>query len=392
MKEKNRELLEVLEERKYLTGEQLAVSLGVSSKTVRLMIKELNNQLSGHGACIESRHRTGYRLQVEDRTAYDAWLRQQSQREVPSTPEGRVKYILNLLLEERQYRKLDDLSEELYASKTTLSKELKLLEKEIAPYSLKLVRRPNYGIAIEGDEFNIRLCIANNNISDGPADTMQEKQILGAVLHCLDENRLHMSDLAMKNLILHLEIAVERIRKECYVSQEGWEEWLTGDRREYQIAGEIVREVEKLYEVHFPEPEVAYVAVHLAGKQVLVAEENSNVVISPEISELVTNMLELVRQGFCYDFREDLELRMNLSQHLLPLLVRLRHNLVMKNPLLKEIKEKYALAYAVACQAVIAVEQHAGKSLKEDETAYFALLFALALERKKVRLPAKIFF
>ncbi len=306
MTEKHYRLLELLREPGYHTGEELAGELQMSTKTVRLLIRELNEELEGQGALVESRHRMGYILAITDEEKLSELLRCAGKDRLPATSAERVNYLLRQLLGRKRYIKLDEVSEELYISKKTLSRELK---------------------------------------------------------------------------------EVERIREDCFVDC-GEEEWMQDGRREYAAAREIVEAIEGICDLTFPPSEVAYVAIHLAGKQALHGE-NGNLVISQEVSELVGRILELVRQGFSYDFTDDLELRMSLSLHIIPLGVRLLHNLNMKNPLLREIKEKYSLAYAMAAQGVIAVEQHFEKKLKDDEIGYFALLFALALERRKAEIEKK---
>ncbi len=264
MKEKHRILLKRLDRPEYQTGETLADFMGISSKTVRLLIREINEELEG--AAIVSRRRVGYRLEISDRDRFERFIGKTRDRQLPATPQERIAYILEVLLKERQFIKLDDLSERLYISKKTLSRELKEVEARLTAYGLRLVRRPGYGIA---------------------------------------------------------------------------------------------------------------------------AEENDNIVIDSSTSGLAVRMLELVKSAFSYDFLEDLELRMALCQHLLPLKVRMGCGLSMKNPLLKEIREKYPLAYAMAAHATIAVEQEYGGRMADDEIGYIALLFALALERRRTEIAKK---
>lgn len=53
-----------LSEDEYQTAEALAEELGVSSKTVRKQLKNLNELLSEYGVFVESKHGTGYRLSL----------------------------------------------------------------------------------------------------------------------------------------------------------------------------------------------------------------------------------------------------------------------------------------------------------------------------------------
>ncbi len=96
-------------------------------------------------------------------------------------------------------------------------------------------------------------------------------------------------------------------------------------------------------------------------------------------------MLDTVWRTFHFDFRGDLELRMNLARHIVPLSVRMRYGLGMGNPLLDDIKVRYALAYSMATESVPALVDAFGGDLSEEEIGYIALAYALALERARTQ-------
>lgn len=104
---------------------------------------------------------------------------------------------------------------------------------------------------------------------------------------------------------------------------------------------------------------------------------------------MVSQMLDAVYEAFLFDFRSDLELRMNLAQHIVPLAVRLQYNMKLKNPLLKDIKARFPMAYAIALHSSSILTERYGHELKDDEVGYLALAFALAIERQNTELPKK---
>ena len=92
-----------LSEREYQTAEALAECLGVSSKTVRKQLKNLNELLKDYGVYVESKHGAGYRLTVED-TERQKELEELMQKKelqesgVLNSTEERVEYLLEYLL------------------------------------------------------------------------------------------------------------------------------------------------------------------------------------------------------------------------------------------------------------------------------------------------------
>ena len=390
-----KQILDILSDRDYYTAEMLAEEIHAGTKTVRNLLKEINQEIEPNGAVIVSKYGVGYFLNIQDNEKYEAYCRKDhahgSEEYLPSTSEERIQYLLEYLINSGSYVKLEKLSESLYISKRTLTEDLKEVEQFLKKFNIRVIRKPNYGIRLEGKEFDTRLCIASFSGKRFHKGNESMDEIAAIVSTVLKENDFMITGAAYQNLVVHLYIAISRIMECHYVPMpEGILE-NPRERYEYQIAQVVARQLEERFHISFPENEVAYIAIHLAGKKMFLEEENveENVIITQEISDLVTAMLERVYDLFKFDFRSDLELRMILSQHLVPLSVRIRFDMDMKNPMLRDVKEKFCLSYTMACNAVTVLNEHFKVSLSEDEVAYFAFAFALALERRKTEIKKK---
>ena len=94
-------------------------------------------------------------------------------------------------------------------------------------------------------------------------------------------------------------------------------------------------------------------------------------------------MLEYIYKEYHIDFRNDFDIRMTLNQHLVPLDIRIRFDIPLHNPLLDQIKTNYGLSYQMSKEVAQIIEQHYQKRIAEDEIGYLALIFELAIEKKK---------
>ena len=134
--------------------------------------------------------------------------------------------LLKYLLEHEEFIKIDDLCEELYVSRKTISSNLKRVEEILKRYSIQLIRKPNYGIKVVGKEFDFRLCIANFTMNKKFIVEHKDKfndqvGIISIVVsRKIKKNNIKMSSVAFQNLIVHIYIAIERIKEECYVAIE----------------------------------------------------------------------------------------------------------------------------------------------------------------------------
>ena len=391
---KERALLLALSETEYCTSGTLAKALGVSSKTAQGMVKDLREKLQENGADILARTRHGYLLQVNDRALFETLSSGENAAAhfIPSGSEERVRYLLVLLLGQVDYVKLDDVSEELYVSKYTISGDLHQVEEELAKYHLSILRRPNYGIRVTGREIDIRNCTAhvlanyNNMMPDGGAGYRNMAQrISQCLMSAMHKHALHFSEINFRNLVNTIFATIHRALQHAFIPL--LEEDSAPDINEnvYAAAHYLAELLEAQFDIRLPEPEVLFLALNIAGKcnYSSADREDENVVIAPEIMALVDDMLESIYESFKLDYSTNFLLRMNLGQHLVAMDIRLRYGMPIENPLLCEVQKHYSLAYALAEQAAIPLHRHYGRNVSEDEIGFLAYIFQLTLEQER---------
>lgn len=392
MEARLRELIDRLRKRETTPAEELAESFSVSTRTVRTYVKRANMALRGV-AHVKAERGRGYRLVVEDGTALDRLVEGSGRVRLPSMPRERVAYLADDLLSRSDWITLDELSELLYVSRTTISGDLRHVESALKKFDLSLERRPHHGIRVVGSEVDRRLCLASLVVDSEASDLIEasgSSLMLGQIDQCISSVASGVQDFVYRNLLVHIAIAIMRIRKHCYVPMDAVEMERLRSERSYDVAQSVARSIEKCFDIELPEEEVAYIAIHLGGKQMIDGEdEDGQPVISDEVWELVARMIELVRLDFRFDLGGDLELRMNLARHIVPLSVRMRHHMSVANPILQDIKQHYPLAYHMALDCAPLLVDAWGFDLIEDEVGYIALSFALALERARTALDKK---
>lgn len=388
------QMLNMLQDHPGMPAADAAKELGVSTRTVRTYVSQANRQLTGIASITMLRGK-GYIVEVADPEAYEEILQSPArQGELPQTSDERVRYLLNDLLFRVDWVTLDSLAEMLFVSRVTISDDLRAVERELASYGLVLIRRPRYGVRVEGPELSRRLCLAGKALSGSLNATDDVRAMMEQVAACVD-NATHactfvINSTAYQNLLVHITIAVIRMRNNCYVPLDDEQIDHLVDTESMEVARHIAACVGKSFGIELPQPEIAYLAIHLAGKQSLYLPGNSDSVgaaneniISDKVWAVVTEMLNLVWEKYQFDFRNDLELRMNLAQHIVPLSVRLSYHMNMENPLLNDIKTRFPLAYSMAVDAGESLTRAYGAQLSEAEAGYIAMSFALALERQK---------
>ena len=389
-------LIDIIDAHPDIDPVDLAERFSVSDRSVRTYVRKTNEAL-GSCAQIEKRRGGGYSLRVLNASAFAALRARDAhagQDAVPTTPEARVGYLLNDLLSRADWITVDDLASILFVSRNVITSDLRQVAATLERFGLVLEKRPHYGIRVTGPEMSRRLCLANLTLDCiiGTGGSASLDVIARCVSESLAEEDFQINSAAYQNLLVHIAVAVERIRANCYVPMEPEHLERMRSTPEYLIAKKVAAAVERELTAELPEEEIGYIAIHLAGKQTLYtpgSDADANLVISDEVWNVVSRMLEMVWNAFHFDFRNDLELRMNLARHIVPLSVRLRYRMRIDNPLLSDIKQRFPVAYSMALESSCILAEEYGNALSEDEVGYIALAFALAIERQKSERPRK---
>ena len=374
-----------------LTSEHLALTCGVSSKSIRRYLADLKDQCEQHGATIIMKPGLGNLIRIDDEKKFHTFLeKERSSQKIPNSPEERLDYLLNLLLYNSDYVKVSDIADDLFISTSRLSIDLKNLRSLLDNYHLKIVNKPNYGIKIQGNERDRRICMAeyymkkrNDDTTSNPNDAYQV-MINNVITKVLVQKNIHMSDIALQSLAIHLLIAVERIKTSNIIQLTSETQQKMEAKGEYSIALALKDAIEHTFGITLPISEICYLTQHLIGKKHFESDTNEfDVEVNEEVTILVNVILRSIFDQTRMDFYNDIDLKMNLMLHMIPFLERVRNQMMVHNPIINDIKEKYSFAYELASIGLSAVCERLKVKITEDEISFFALHFILALERKR---------
>ncbi|HLR68328.1 MAG TPA: BglG family transcription antiterminator [Virgibacillus sp.] len=402
-------LRELMTAKKPITGAYLANLNQVTTRTTREDVKRLDTLLSDNGAYIESVMGKGYKLEIIDDRKLRKFLQTVFREKVankdviPKSPEERTSYLIRRLLLSEHYLKLDDLSEEIYVSRSTVQNDLKNVKRILNDYGIQLETRPNYGIKLKGSELKVRFCMSEyifnrndeemgDHIAGTELSTLSKKEldsIWKIIMIQLKENRITLSDIAINNLLIHIAIACKRIKSGHHISLFRADLQEIKKQKEYQVAKNIVMEVEEKLEVDFPQAEIAYITIHLLGTKMLTQTNVGNKVVEQvlddDINQLVMLALDKIEEEMNLEIRHDQELIIGLGLHLKPAINRYTFGMNFRNPMLADIKKKYPLAFEAGVIAGLAIEAKTGIEINENEIGYLTLHIGAAIERRKLK-------
>lgn len=379
-------LLQLLQEDTYTSSEILAFSLDVSSRTIRNELKIVNKRLENYGATIISKPRYGFKIQVNDFNKFRSYLKMTEEKikEVNKSIDShnRFLYILDLLLNNDSFIKLEQLCQTLYISRISISHDIKKIRKYLKKYYLEIVNKPYYGIKIVGKEEHIRACLINYyHLRFQEYHNEFFTNFKPQLEKILTAYHFHYDPVSLSDLSLHLSICIQRIKTNHNIKYQS-----TYDTKyEFEIITEIFSYIEHYENICIDEDEKEYYAMVLKSRRNLqLLDISQQVYRETEIS--VKKLLKEIYHYYRIDFLEghdyDQELIQSLILHLIPFKLRIQNNIPLQNPMIQSIKTNYTLSFFIANIASQYIGNYFQKTISEDEVGYLTYYFELALRKR----------
>lgn len=354
----------------------------LSLRSIQTDIAEIKETIKEHGLYIENNKNCICMSITNQETAnifMNSIIQDYNLNQFFEDQSSRISYIISRLLDSNDYLKSADLADEMYISRSQISNDIKLAKNMLSSYHLTLISKPYYGIKIIGKENDIRNYIIQeklkikNLVCDEITHSFNSHEhiddINNIVIKILTHSHYIISDIALQNLILHIVTAVNRIKSGHLIHMDSLN-ISPVYAHVIEISKNILEKCADIYNFEFNGDEIFFLALNLYGKR----EFDKQEFITDEINNLVFLGLYKIKEIFGLDFTSNLNLRISLGLHILPLLTRINTNMQLRNIMTFNIKQKYTLAYDLASTFTNTIIP-SDKKILDDEIAYVALHF-----------------
>lgn len=311
----------------------------------------------------------------------------------------RRRYLLFELLRDRTPKKLYHYSRLLGVSESTAASDLEALGPWLRKNNLSILKKPGFGVVLNGTEQNYREAMRRFISETAPVDKLKEItdphaalakavmnvtdngiyrllnsrtiQRIDALLGQMNEPKLRQfTDSAYIGLIIHIAISVERMQQGNVPSDEQSLP-LEEDGEDLRLAQRILQAIEEEFHLHMPELELSYLLLHIKGANMHYTNVLDETVPTDLNGKKLINLIDAMIDAFdshqAYMLRCDEEFIRGLFVHLQPAIVRLTNHLNIINPLLDDIKEEYADTFQKSSRAARVLEKSIGAAVSEEE-------------------------
>lgn len=397
MKPKSLKLIRAIYESQPCTAATLAGYIGVSVRSIKNYVRDINTEYPN----TISSSWEGYT--INRNTAKE--ILDGDLKHIPQTSEERVVYLLSQLINHHQNESLNiyDLSDEMFISLSTMKNELQKVKRKLSKYDLELVLHGDE-VSIHGLEKNKRKLLSailydESNVNFVNLNSLQNAfidididYIKNSVLHIFEEYHYFINDYSLINLVLHIAIAIDRIRNNNCNTQMV-DKPAAIHLHEYELAKKVAHDMENHFHIIYSEAEIYDMTLLIISRATTIDYKSINFTnleqfIGKDTFNLVNQLIQDINSFYYIDLSEQ-EFLIRFALHIRNLLVRSKNNYFSKNPLTEGIKTACPLIYDVSVSLAASIKEKTGVSINDDEIAYIAFHLGSALEAQK-NLTAKI--
>ncbi len=405
----------MLNSRGPVNKQDIADDIGVSKRTVQREFEYLELCIKKYGLKLENHKGKGVEIKGNPETIEK--LREDlGDQQYPDAAdrEGRRRRLLFELLRDRTPHKLFYYSQMLGVSEATAGNDMDALYPWLEESRLGIVKRPGYGVILEGDERDYRDAMRRFiEETAGQSDAYSSGDITGEifaealldaadsgiysllegdtvrrvdkVLRGLNEPKiLQLADSAYAGLVIHISIVIERLQQGAALKSVPPEMGNLEFWDDYDLAVRILEAMEKEFEISIPRGELSYVLLHIRGAKMAYTGEEQEFPADlgdDRLLPMIDRMIDVYNKDIANELKEDEEFLRGLLVHLRPVLVRLSTGLRIHNPILEDIKEEYADIFEACRRAAQVITEETGYEVNEEEVGFLAMHFGAAQER-----------
>ncbi|QUW22870.1 BglG family transcription antiterminator [Sporosarcina sp. Marseille-Q4063] len=397
----------LLDKREELTIKDLAEKIDVSPRTIHRDLKGIEKLLNEYDLGLIRKTGVGIQITGPEESKENLKRKLMTLTLQDYLADERQTLILCTLYEAAGPVKLFTLANELRVTVATISADLIKLEEQLEHFQLSILRKRGYGVELSGPEKAKRRAISYviakslkedeflSLIEDslGKKFAVQENAISERLLHLVDREKLlviedvmrelkndtliSITDNAYVGLIVHLALAIERIKQGEKIEMNA--DFLNQLKQEpeYETARKIINQLISRFNIEIPEAEIGYITMHLQGAKLRENEENLPEIPSLPIVMQTKKLIENVEEISGYHLTNNAPLLEGLITHLRPALYRIEQNMGITNPLLQSIRKDYKDLFQIVTEAC--EKTFLDLKIPDEEIGYLVMHFGSAI-------------
>ncbi|HHY0048376.1 TPA: BglG family transcription antiterminator [Clostridioides difficile] len=371
----------------WIDSSTLANYLNVSTRSIRKYVNEINS--------------TGEFI-LSSKKGYKVNLNNNCQTKVDSSenisPDNRLNLILKELIVNSNGINIFDLSEELFVSPATIEGDIVKANKFIGSYNLK-IKQSKFLLKLIGNESAKRKLMSSIIFKETGSDFLslfdvqkiyQEYNLTKLkenIIYILKKYNLFINEYAINNILLHLMITIDRIKKNNYIESVEVVNYIDNNN-DISISRDISNFLESEYNITLTSAELYYLVFQLTNKTTVLNYHEMDTkslpnYIDEHFVKLAKKIIKNVYDLYFIDLSDD-EFVVKFTLHVKNLISRAKNNQVLRNQIPQKLKDSYPLIYDISVYICNQIQILENIEIDEDEISYISLHVGSFFDRQKL--------
>lgn len=369
-------ILQILRKTPEITVSALSSRLGVSERTIRNDIKQINQELEDCAVIDGVQGKYSLRIfQMERfRQRFSAIMQTD---DFLNSSRYRMEYVFGRLMRSEEPLLTDELAYEMNVGRTTLMSDLKKLREEIEPYQLKIIGKTSKGLMLHGTETEIRRYVLDRVYDSIYQDYPLDEEIVQEMQQMFEQHSFEKS--VRDTFEQFMTLMLDRFLTGHYIGLLPQRYYNLTARAEFGMVDQLVDRFSQILHIRIPIEEKLFVFLPIAGMRTPAdIQDMRSIELDEHVRPLMQHILRQIKAEMDITIRSG-EFTEEFLYHLMFMVNRLRFHVPLKNPMLEDLREKYPLAYQMAGIAARVVREEYQLEVTEDERGYLASYFGVFL-------------
>lgn len=371
----------------WIDSSTLANYLNVSTRSIRKYVNEINS----NGEFILS-SKKGYKVNLNN----NCQTKVDSSENI--SPDNRLNLILKELIVNSNGINIFDLSEELFVSPATIEGDIVKANKFIGSYNLK-IKQSKFLLKLIGNESAKRKLMSSIIFKETGSDFLslfdvqkiyQEYNLTKLkenIIYILKKYNLFINEYAINNILIHLMITIDRIKKNNYIESVEVVNYIDNNN-DISISRDISNFLESEYNITLTSAELYYLVFQLTNKTTVLNYHEMDTkslpnYIDDHFVKLTKKIIKNVYDLYLIDLSDE-EFVVKFTLHVKNLISRAKNNQVLRNQIPQKLKDSYPLIYDISVYICNQIQTLENVDIDEDEISYISLHVGSFFDRQKL--------
>lgn len=356
--------------------DRLSFEINISKKSIVTYIGHLNNYFNNEMEIYKKGNQFNLLIKNEDHFLKKLKDLEEELNNKLNKDNSLINNVLSVLLDNHPVL-IDDLAERFYVSKDVIHNIINEIRKTSRTYDVKIIGKPNVGLYLSGEEYNIRKLVIDHFPGSVKNISLNEK-LLNEFLYLSKE--LKLDNNTYESLKTALKVTIKRIKSNCFMSSKSLNYSYIYESLEYKSLKFTTDYLKNINSHINSKEEILILVTQLIGRRATFLDEIISSNDEKIINQIITQTIKDVKKYFNIQIDKSLFSK-DIRLHIKHLINRLIFNIKIKTDIGLDISSQFPFAFELSKVLGSNISKVANIEVSKDELNYLTIYFSVYLER-----------